>query len=287
MEFPEMAEAQPGGPVDTLEGPRIRNVWSFNLEEEMRLLSDKVDDYPYVAFDTEFPGTLVRSLDRSEDGEYKAVKCNVDMLKLIQLGITLMDEEGRLAEVDGQPTSWQFNFREFSMENDLYALDSIDLLQQAGIDFGKNEAIGVDIQQFSELLMTSGLVLNEKVHWIGFATQYDVGYMLKALTCQQLPDAEADFFELVQLFFPNLYDIKGLPVVKFMAELQGGLNKLADSLDVKRIGLCHQAGSDSLLTAETFFKLIRKYYPNLEYVKQHSGKIAGLGDDAKGCVYTY
>jgi len=274
--------------VVTMDGePSIRNVWWYNLEEEMQLLSDMVDDYPYVAFDTEFPGTLVRSLDRSEDGEYKAVKCNVDMLKLIQLGVTLMDEKGNVAEVDGRSCLWQFNFREFSMETDLYALDSIDLLQQAGIDFSKNRTHGVDIQVFSELLMTSGLVLNEKVHWIGFATQYDVGYLLKALTCRQLPDGEAEFFELVQLFFPNLYDIKYLPVVKFMAELQGGLNKLADSLDVQRVGMCHQAGSDSLVTAETFFKLIRKYYPNLEYVKQHSGKIAGLGDDAKGFVYTY
>jgi len=267
--------------------PQIRDVWYYNLEDEMQLVSDMVDDYPYVAFDTEFPGTLVRSLDRSEDGEYKAVKCNVDMLKLIQLGVTLMDGEGNLAKVDGQPCLWQFNFREFSMDCDLYALDSIDLLQQAGIDFGVNETMGVDIQVFSELLMTSGLVLNEKVHWIGFATQYDVGYLLKALTCRQLPEAESEFFELVQLFFPNLYDIKGLPVVKFMAELQGGLSKLADSLNVQRIGRCHQAGSDSLVTAETFFKLIRKYYPNLEYVKQHSGKIAGLGDDAKGFMYTY
>lgn len=82
---------------------------------------------------------LSRSLDRSEDGEYKAVKWNVDMLKLIQLGITLMDKDGRLAEVHGLPCSWQFNFREFSMENDLYAIDSIDLLQQAGIDFGRNQ----------------------------------------------------------------------------------------------------------------------------------------------------
>lgn len=49
------------------------------------------------------------------------------------------------------------------METDLYALDSIDLLQQAGIDFSKNRTHGVDIQVFSELLMTSGLVLNEKV----------------------------------------------------------------------------------------------------------------------------
>ncbi|GMH34478.1 hypothetical protein BSKO_02312 [Bryopsis sp. KO-2023] len=267
--------------------PGIRNVWSFNLEEEVRLLSDLVDDYPYVSFDTEFPGTLVRSLDRSEDGEYKAVKWNVDMLKLIQLGITLMDEDGNLAEVHGLPCSWQFNFREFSMENDLYALDSIDLLQQAGIDFGRNQAIGADITVFSELLMTSGLVLNEHVHWIGFATQYDVGYLLKALTSRPLPETEGEFFELVQLFFPNLYDIKYLPVVKFMAELQGGLQRLADSLDVQRVGISHQAGSDSLLTAFTFFKLIRKYYPSLEYVRQHSGKIAGLGDDAKGYMYSY
>ena len=43
-----------------MERPFIRNVWEVNLEEEINLMSKLVDTYPYIAFDTEFPGTLVR-----------------------------------------------------------------------------------------------------------------------------------------------------------------------------------------------------------------------------------
>lgn len=198
-----------------------------------------------------------------------------------------MNENGELPVVDGRPCSWQLNFREFHPDRDLYARDSLELLQTAGIDFEHNNAFGVDIRVFSERLMTSGLVLNERVHWIGFATQYDVGYLVKALTCRPLPEKESEFFELVQIFFPNFYDIKYLPVVNFITTLQGGLSRLAKSLDVKRVGTSHQAGSDSLLTATTFFRLIERYYPNLEYVRIHSGKIAGLGVDAKPCSFLY
>lgn len=38
----------------------------------------------------------------------------------------------------------------------------------------------------------------------------------------------------------------------------GGLSALADTLQVERIGPMHQAGSDSLLTAQTFFALVKK-----------------------------
>lgn len=37
--------------------------------------------------------------------------------------------------------------------------------------------------------------------------------------------------------------------------LHGGLQKIAEELEVSRIGPMHQAGSDSLLTAQTFFKV--------------------------------
>lgn len=42
--------------------------------------------------------------------------------------------------------------------------------------------------------------------------------------------------------------------------MHGGLSSLADALQVERIGPMHQAGSDSLLTAQTFFALVKKHF---------------------------
>ena len=41
--------------------------------------------------------------------------------------------------------------------------------------------------------------------------------------------------------------------------LHGGLNSLADNLNVERLGPIHQAGSDSLLTSTTFFSFIKAH----------------------------
>lgn len=113
------------------------------------------------------------------------------MLKLIQLGMTFVDSEGSLPSVSGELCVWQFNFRyyalcasaskglqrllsgtapkalwlcrEFKLSDDMYAQDSIELLKQSGIDFAQNEKRGIDVSQFGELLMTSGIVLNDEV----------------------------------------------------------------------------------------------------------------------------
>jgi hypothetical protein len=37
------------------------------------------------------------------------------------------------------------------------------------------------------------------VRWITFHSGYDFGYLLKVLTCQPLPQSEADFFELLKV----------------------------------------------------------------------------------------
>lgn len=84
----------------------------------------------------------------------------------------------------------------------MYAQDSIDLLAKSGIDFKDHDAkgialisfaarahsacclSGIDVNDFGEILMTSGIVLNENVKWISFHSGYDYGYLLKLLTCQ-------------------------------------------------------------------------------------------------------
>ena len=45
----------------------------------------------------------------------------------------------------------------------MYAQDSIDLLKDAGIDFGRHETEGIDVQCFGEVMITSGLVLADEV----------------------------------------------------------------------------------------------------------------------------
>merc|ERR1711967_166987 len=82
----------------------IREVWEDNLEIEMEKIRDIVDQYPYVAMDTEFPGVVMRpTMDyNSPEYQYTSMKINVDVLKIIQLGITFANEKGEF--VEGCPT---------------------------------------------------------------------------------------------------------------------------------------------------------------------------------------
>ena len=70
-------------------------------------------------------------------------------------------------------------------------------------------------------------------------------------------------------------------LMKFTDNLHGGLSKLAEQLNVVRIGPQHQAGSDSLLTACTFFKLQQTHFAGNDMGK-FRGILYGLGSDADG-----
>ena len=50
----------------------------------------------------------------------------------------------------------------------MYAQDSIDLLQTCGIQFKRHEDEGILVQDFAELLMTSGIVLSTDIKWLSF-----------------------------------------------------------------------------------------------------------------------
>lgn len=255
----------------------IRDVWKDNLQEEMRRIRQVVQKYNYVAMDTEFPGVVARpigSYTSSFDYQYQTLRCNVDLLKLIQLGVAFADKDGNFAE--GCPC-WQFHFR-FSLTDDMYAQDSIDLLVRSGINFTMHEEMGIDVMDFGELLMSSGLVLDDDVRWISFHGGYDFGYLLKLLTCSPLPAEESQFFDLLHKFFPRIYDVKYIMTTVDNGQFKGGLNKLAEELEAERIGPMHQAGSDSLLTALVFFRVKSMHLTLPQDEDRVVGIIHGLGE---------
>ena len=61
--------------------------------------------------DTEFPGVVAKPTGEfrsASDYQYQLLKCNVNLLKLIQVGITFYDDSG---EKPPGVSTFQFNFK--------------------------------------------------------------------------------------------------------------------------------------------------------------------------------
>ncbi|KAI1364731.1 CAF1-domain-containing protein [Xylaria arbuscula] len=314
----QQSHSQPGDRAARVAGAgkgRIREVWGHNFEEEMTTLMRLADDFPYIAMDTEFPGIVGRPMGNfrgKSDYHYQCLRVNVDMLKVIQIGISLFNEKGETpAELNyasneggpggrrhGQsqmPLAWQFNFK-FALKDDMYNQASIESLQQAGINFSLLERDGIDPRKFAALFVVSGFVCFDSVKWLSFHGGYDFGYLTKLLSDTKLANDESEFDKVMKKWFPQTYDVKHL--MKYAIKLhnsgiltptdpstteilqkfeqKSGLESIADALKVKRLGAPHQAGSDSLLTGKVFFQLREKIY-NGDISDDHIGKIWGLG----------
>ena len=244
------------------------------------------------------------------DYHYQTLRCNVDLLKMIQLGVSLFSAEGEVPPAHPDPSasngstysnnlipcpcSWQFNFR-FSLHNEMYAQESIHVLERSGVDFSLHEKNGIDPLEFGSYLITSGLVLMEDVKWISFHSGYDFGYLLQILSCQPLPEDEADYRTLLDIFFPSLYDIKYIvrainragsvndsPLTSRSADLlnticsKTNLGDIAKELNIARVGQVHHAGSDALLTGRVFFELLRTIFNGHIDNDLYLGQIWGL-----------
>lgn len=227
---------------------------------------------------------------------------------MIQLGITLFKPDGTLPPPDAENSSkqpymrnmvaactWQFNFR-FSLDNDMYAQESTAMLTKAGIDFTRHSTQGIDPDVFGAFLISSGLVLDPDVHWISFHSGYDFGYLMKLMICKPLPDDEVQFHDYLEKFFPSLFDIKfilkhaglkgsvnnnqaltpeaSMILSKIMTK--SGLQDIAEELAVNRIGQAHQAGSDSLLTGQVYFKMREKIFNGTIDEERYCGQVWGL-----------
>lgn len=80
-------------------------MWASNFEVEFAKIQSIISSnrFTYVAFDTEFAGFL----RFGPESKYEQVRQNVNSLKLIQLGITLANED---KECPTPVATWQFNF---------------------------------------------------------------------------------------------------------------------------------------------------------------------------------
>lgn len=153
----------------------IVEVWDDNLEEAMAQISELLEKYPYVAMDTEFPGVVIQN---ENIVGYQLIKSNVDVLKLIQVGVCLADAQGNTP----LPYScWQFNLR-FDPTYDLHSPDSIDMLKEAGINFEEMSNRGIEPTRFADEFISSGMVMNEDINWITFHGAFDFAYLIKLVS---------------------------------------------------------------------------------------------------------
>ncbi|KAJ7952011.1 Ribonuclease [Quillaja saponaria] len=251
----------------------VRDVWADNLKSEFTLIRELLALYPFASMDTEFPGTIYAlDVDKCAYSKlhpsvnYQVMKANVDALNIIQIGLTLSDSEGNLPDL-GTETAfiWEFNFCDFDIFHDQYNSDSIELLELQGIDFLKNREKGIRSSDFAKMIWHSGLVkLNIKnrssLTWVTFHSAYDFGFLIKVIIQKELPEDIETFMNLVTFYFgTQVYDMKYM--INFCDGLYGGLERVARTLRVDRVaGKSHQAGSDSLLTLQTFMKLKDVYF---------------------------
>lgn len=257
------------------EQPGIIEVYEDNFVEEIKNLSSLLEEYNYIGMDTEYPGIVYIVQNLTKDFYYKTLKLNIDSLKIIQLGITLTNSKGEFPK-NSKYHTWQFNF-EFDKNVDKITPSSLNLLEKCGIDFNKLKKKGINHKLFAEYFMISGLVLNPDVCWISFHGCYDFGYLLKLLINLNLPDTEKDFMNLLDTYFINYYDIKTM--VKRKDNGKVGLNTLAQSLEVLREGKTHQAGSDSVVTIDVYFKLIKYRYLEENKILKNKNQLFGIANE--------
>ena len=240
------------------------------------------------------------------DYHYQTLRANVDLLSVIQLGITLFGPDGETPPAYTEngpyqqhsspcPHTWQFNFK-FSPDTDMYNQESIDFLMSVGMNMDMHEMQGIDQKEFGAMLITSGLVMYDDVRWISFHSGYDFAYLVKLMHCKPLPEDELEYRKLLSIYFPAIYDIKfmvksaqrsqmvngntPLPqnAISMLANLgtKSGLQDLADELNVKRVGPAHQAGSDSLLTGKVFWDVKKIFFNGIIDDEKYIGQVWGL-----------
>jgi CCR4-NOT transcription complex subunit 7/8 len=87
-------------------------------------------------------------------------------------------------------------------------------------------------------------MMNENLTWISFQGAFDFAYLVKPLLGRPLQE-ENQFIEEFKILFPSSFDLKALKKDITLTngasenDLRGGLERLGDTLGVRRAGTQH------------------------------------------------
>ncbi|XP_004151393.1 putative CCR4-associated factor 1 homolog 8 [Cucumis sativus] len=227
----------------------VRQVWYHNLAQELAILNDHLFKFPVIVMDTEFPGFL-RSTPRGAPQEhlYQDLKFNVNHLKILQLGLTLMDENEHVG------LSWVFTFSDFDEQTDLSSPTSMQYLKNnKGFEFKKQRKDGIPSAEFRRAFLPI-FSSNRITKWITFHGIYDVAYLLKLMIIKAMPESMVEFAIIAQRFLGTVNDLKYMiGHCERLMKGELGLKRLAELLDVN--DTVFSGGSDSLLIALAYVKM--------------------------------
>ncbi|CAL9728545.1 poly(A) ribonuclease Pop2p [Monosporozyma unispora] len=249
----------------------IREVWKNNLYSEFNSIRRLLSQYKYVSISTEFVGTLARPIGNfrsREDYHYQTMRANVDLLNPVQLGISLSDVYGNKPE--NEPSTWQFNL-EFDVNKEMISGESLELLRKSGINYEMHKNIGVSKFEFAQLMIDSGLLMDENITWITYHAAYDLGFLINILMNDIMPNNRKDFEWWIHKYMPNLFDlnliykvVRGFKYPPAQGKLQQQvqqpsmeftLTNLADDVGLPRFPVFTTTGGQSLLMLLSFCQL--------------------------------
>lgn len=267
----------------------IRDVWKNNLYSEFALIRQLVTKYNHVSISTEFVGTLARPIGTfrsKEDYHYQTMRSNVDFLNPVQLGISLSDANGNKPE-NGIST-WQFNI-EFDIAKEMVSAESMELLRKAGVNFDHHKNNGVSIFEFAQLMMDSGLLMDQNVTWITYHAAYDLGFLVNIFMNDAMPNNLKDFEWWVHKYFPSVYDLnliyKIIRDFKHPQQVQPSqytLSTLADEIGIPRFPIFTTTAGQSLLMLLSFCqlnKLSMHKFPNGTDFSKYKNVIYGINGE--------
>ncbi|KAJ1685259.1 hypothetical protein LUZ63_016649 [Rhynchospora breviuscula] len=262
--------------------PRVRSVWALNLVHEFHLIIEALEggNYNRATLDTEFmldvdtqdvPERHPRFVTPEE--RYHTIRMKTDNGIIRQLGLTLSAD-------DGSVLVWEFNFI-LRRRNNFIPLYSPFNFAPLYTPAETEEFLGmqlepIDSNLFSRLLLSSGLLHNNRITWILFHGAYDIVFFIKLATFWgPLPHSLLDFKSLIMTYLgERILDVKY--IISFTPNLYGGLGEVAAALGIERVvGRAHRAGSDSLLTWYTYRRMADIYFP-LDGGMRHAGVLYGI-----------